>query len=104
MRKSERILKAFCNYLIDNKVVLNDSDEDYFGQNVANVYLSDVLKDTDIDVMKLTVKDIGCLNLSEFEVYRDNHEDYGAFYGEVFSTAVYVSDDDVVVAIWDGCA
>lgn len=111
MKKTDRILKLFCNYIIDNEIELNDPDEEDFGQCVSEISLSDVLDGTNIDVKKVTVEELGCLLLSEFSVYKDNKPDdeeefddetSSNYYGEIFSTALQVGWKDVVIQIWDG--
>lgn len=104
MKKSERLLKLFCNYIIDNKVCINDTEESDFGQNVANVELSKVLKGTNIDVRKLTVDDLSLLTLFNFEVFKDNKpsETDEHYYGEICYTVVCATPNDVIIQIFDG--
>lgn len=101
MKKSERILRAFCNYIINNKVKINDLEEDETGQCVAEIKLSDVLKDTNIDYKKVTVEELGCLNLFQFGVHKNNNEEL-KYYGEICYTNVLVAYGDVIIQIWDG--
>lgn len=114
MKKTDRILKLFCNYIIDNKVKLNDPEEDDCGQCVAEVNLSKVLEGTNIDVKKVTVEELSCLLLNNFSVCKDNKPIYDEdedemdekvasnSYGEIFGTDLQVYWNDVIIQIWDG--
>ena len=115
MKKTVRILKLFCNYIIDNKVKLNDPEEDDFGQCVAEVSLSKVLEGSNIDVKKVTVEELSCLLLNNFNVCKDNKPDFRGYseeekeyenprnyYGEIFGTSVQVYCNNVIIQIWAG--
>lgn len=115
MKKTDRILKLFCNYIIDNKVKLNDPEEDDYGQCVSEVSLAEMLKGTNIDVKKVTVEELSCLLLNNFSVCKDNKPDYRGYseeekeyerprnyYGEIFGTNVQVYWNDAIIQIWDG--
>ena len=80
MDTKQILLQKLGNYIIENKITLNDDDEDEFGQVVATIYLEDVLKDTEIQVKSLTVDDLSVLSLHEFPVFKDNNKNSKYYY------------------------
>ena len=101
MTKAERIIRIFCNYVIDHKVKLNDPEEDDYGQCVSELELSEILKGTNIKMENVTINDLALLANFRGAVYRDNDEN-GKYYGELFYLVLIVVENDIRIEIWDG--
>ena len=102
MTKAERIVRYFCNYVIEHKVQINDPEEEDFGQCVSTIKLSKILKDTNIKVESLSVQDLAPLSKFSGNVFRNNDEKSGEYYGEICFVRTIVMDGDVLIEIWDG--
>ena len=101
MDTKQILLQKLCNYIIENKITLNDDDEDEFGQVVATIYLENVLKDTEIQVKSLTVDDLSVLSLHEFPVFKDNNKN-SKYYGMIFDSTIEIGGSTVYISISDG--
>jgi len=101
MTKGERIVRIFCNYVIDHKVKLNDPEEDDYGQCVSELELSEVLKGTNIKMENVTINDLALLATFRGDVCRNNDENE-KYYGEIFNLVLIVVENDIRIEIWDG--
>lgn len=111
MKKPERLLRLFCNYIIANKIRLNDPDEPDCGQVVATIKLSEILKGSNIKFENLTIGEVleFSSHLYDLEIYPDNKrkEDkrtgyYKNYYGTLFGVEMKIYDNDIIFDIWDG--
>ena len=101
MDTKQLLLKNLCNYIIKNKITLNDEEEEDFGQVVATIELKRILRGTGIQVKTLTVDDLSVLSLHEFRVYKDNDKN-SRYYGQIFESIVQIAGSNVYISISDG--